>query len=156
MRASYNVLTEVAKLSQELVSLKTAQRYLTGQAKGFVSNTVQVQSRIVSSSQYAEYRAILCNFTFTGDKPDKRVISKLKFQMYNSSGSKINLTENVSDVHLEAYYSFPGDNPNEVELAVMIAVTGSPGSTDAFYGDFWVVSNDSGILSFKSNLSIPS
>lgn len=146
---------KITKLSQDLISLKSPQRYLTGQAKGFVSNTIRVNSRIIRISQGYELRGIRGTFKFTGDKVEKVVIPKLKFQLYNSSGGKIPVTDSIvtGSVTIYAMSFGQGDKPNETEFAVYFYTSGQTGTTDAFYGDFWCVGNDSGILKYDFDLS---
>lgn len=154
---SYNtslLLRKVVKCQQELVSLKAHQRYLTGQAKGYVSNTVRVTSRVLNSQAGYQRRAVLCALLFTGDKPDKVTIPTLRFQAYSSSGTPIYPTQGVSygSLFIYAINQMAGDTPNTSEIAVEFMIT-DQGTADAFYIDFWTVSNDTGVLSFLQDLT---
>lgn len=154
--ATSQLAREITKLSQEMVSLKSPQRYLMGQVKGFVSNTIRVNSRIIATRSGYEYRGILGWAKFITDKPEKRVNAKLKFQLYSSTGIPISLDRQGSGVAIEALQSSAGDNPNEMWFLIWFDISGAQGSTDAFYGDFWVVANDSGILTYMSDVEGPS
>lgn len=150
------LLREIAKCERELVALKSPQRYLMGQVKGFVSNQVRVDSRVLAQRSGYEYRGILGWFKFLGDKPLKQVNSKIKFQLYNSSGSPINVSlSQGSGVTVEALESSRGDNPNEMWFIAYFDTSGAQGSVDAFYGQFWCVSNDSGILVYEGDIQGP-
>lgn len=150
------LLREIAKCERELIALKSPQRYLMGQVKGFKSNEITVNSRILATRSGYEYRGILGWAKFVGDKPNKRVNAKLKFQLYNSSGNPIDVgTSQGIGVVVESLQDGAGDAPNEMWFIMYFDTSGSQGATDAFYGKFWVVANDSGILSYMSNLQGP-
>lgn len=144
---------EVARLGQELVSLKAPQRYLVGRAKGYESNKVRVISRILDNQGGYQLRGILGVLKFEGDKVDKTVIPMLKFQLYNSNGYPISpsLTPDNGKVVIYMMESVSGDTPNVTEFSVDMLMS-NQGTADAFYADFWCVGNDSGIISYLRDL----
>jgi len=166
--ASYqeSLLTrQVVKLQQEMISLKAPQKYLVGNAKGHVSNTVRVTSRLLSEQTVNEgteespvwvtyqLRGILGVFRFEGDKLGKTVIPILKFQLYSSNGQKSYpvATMEMGKVFIQLMESTAMDAPNIMEFSVDMLLTAQK-PADVFYGDFWCVGNDSGILTYIRDL----
>ena len=144
---------EVTRLSQELISLKTPQRYLVGNARGYESNKTTVTSRILNDQGGYQTRAILGVLRFVGDKPNKTVIPILKFQLYNSNGNKISPVADfeLGKVFIQLIESVAGDSPNVTEFSVDMLLL-NQGTADAFYADFWCVGNDSGIIGYVRDL----
>lgn len=150
-----SILRDVAEMERTLVALKSPQRYGMSQVKGFKSNTVRVVSRILESVSGYELRGIRGYFSFRNDKPGKQVIPTLCFQLYNSRGVAIKYqtpemaTEEVTMMSIQV---LPGKEGEESLLLAEFEVAGSSGSTDAFSADFWVLSNDSGVLTYEGDL----
>lgn len=148
--ASYleSLLTKkVTKLSQELVSLKTHQRYLTGQTKGYESNKLRITSQVAFTQGGYTWREIYVELTARGDHLNKTLIPDLRIQLYNSSGTPIKYGAGMWNDNINLYYSmdWAGASNNEHHFLVNLYIV-KQGTPDAFYGDFWVVANDSSIL----------
>lgn len=140
---------QVADLEQELIKLKTPQRYAQKQVKGYISDTVSASSRIKSQQSGYELRVLNARFRFVGNKPDRTVIGRIFFQLYNSNGQKINPVYQYYSETSPAFYLYqiyPTDNVNELGFDLSFQISGSSGSTNAFYGEFWAVTNDNGLL----------
>ena len=150
------VLRDLIKLQQEMVSLKAPQRYLTGQTKGYKSNTLRVDSQVAWTRGGFTWREIFCELQFLGDRADKTVIPTLKFQLYNSQGQPINTQAGITNNQLALYGigSRAGDTPNDHRFVLLIYIV-SDSTPDAFYANFWCVANDSGIISLKERFVTP-
>jgi len=149
------VLREIVRLKQELVSFKTPQRYLTGHTKGFESNKVRAISRIAFTEGGYEWREIFIELTAVGDHLNKTLAPTLRIQLYNSNGTPIKYGAGMwnDNVNLLYMMNWSGDNPNEHKFLVLLYIVKSAGTTDAFYGDFWVVANDSSVMSLTATRS---
>lgn len=147
---------KIVGLSQELKSLKTSQKYLTGQTMGYESSKVRINSRILQQHGGYTQWAIYCRIKFTGDNLGTAAIAKPRYQLYDKNGNKIYVETEEIDAYnpYDKVYTdfkglclsgFPGDAPNVyyTELYFYL-VTESSGNSN-FYGDFWFVSNDNGI-----------
>ena len=140
---------QVVDLEQELIKLKTPQRYAQKQVKGYTSNIISVNSRIQTSVSGYELRVLNARFRFVGNKPDRTVVGKMFFQLYDSSGQKINPVYSYYSETLPSFYRagvYPTDNVNEIGFEVSFQHSGASGTTDAFRGEFWAITNDNGIL----------
>lgn len=137
---------KITNLSQELVSLKAHQRYLTGQATGLKSNKIRIQSSLIDTGVY-KYRTISSEFVITGSLPSKAILSDLLFQLYDSSGNPINYAAGMwgeqEPVVLGEIDDWAGSAKNEWHTLIYLYTPGvQVDPPDAFYGDFWVVAND--------------
>lgn len=141
---------QVADLEQELIKLKTPQRYAQKQIKGgYTSDTVSIQSWIQSQQSGYELRVIEATLEFVGNKELRQIIGALVMRLYNSSGQEIFPDFSGMDYTKPAVYEYtryPSGDVNRFRFDVSLAVSGTQGGTDAFRGDFTVVANDKGIL----------
>lgn len=149
------LLREVTRLGQELVSLKAPQRYLTGQTKGYESNKTRANSRVAFVVEGYEWREIFIELTATGDHINKMLIPTLRIQLYDSGGHPIRYGAGQWNdrVGLLSAVDWATDKPNEHKFSVLLYIAGRQGTTDAFYGDFWVVANDSSIMQVTATRS---
>ena len=149
------LLREVTRLGQELVSLKSPQRYLTGQTKGYESNKVRATSRVAFTQDGYEWREIFVELTVIGDHTNKTLVPTLRIQLYNSSGYPIPYGAGQwnDKVGLLSAVDWATTSPNEHKFSVLLYIVGSQGTTDAFYGDFWAVANDSSIIKITATRS---
>lgn len=153
--ASYqeSLLTrQVTELQQELVSLKAPQRYLTGNTRGYQSNLVRATSKVAFIVSGYEWREIYIELTVRGDHAEKILTPTLRIQLYSSSGNPIPFGAGQwnDKVGLLSAVDWAGDSPNEHKFSVLLYIVGSQGTTDAFYGDFWAVANDSSIINISA------
>lgn len=145
--ASYqeSLLTrKITKLSQELVSLKAHQRYLTGQAKGFESNKVRVDSQD-HSTPGNNYKTVYVELTVTGSLPGKTIVPTIRVQAYNSQGEPIPYTLDWWEFHERPFFSFmnefAGVNKNEYRYVIFFYELSSDIPLDDYSIEFWVLSN---------------
>lgn len=136
-----SLLGEVARLKQELVSLKTPQAYGTKQIKTYSSNKVEVRGINFQNTIWG-FRAIV---KFIGDKPSKNVLGVLKSSITWDDAS---ISREQLEVSQVAQWK---GTANEVYFYVNMHHTNQTSSynSENFTATFWVVGNDSGILTVE-------
>ena len=120
---------KVTKLTQELKSLKTGQRYLVGQTMGYVSDSVNVNTKIYEFPGTSYGYGYNCfRIKFIGDHLDRTVIGDLKIKGIRSNGVVVNLVPFVM-MYVSDYESKPAlvslgqkrtEKKNEIEFYVCI------------------------------------
>lgn len=147
-----SLVREVIRLEQELVSFKTKQIYRTGQSKGFVSNTLRVDSQIAFTRDGYEWREVYVELKLIGDHADKIIAPVLRTQLYSSSGAPIYYGAGYGNdsVNLLTRAEKAESANNEYSFLVNFYIVKATGTTDAFYAHFWCVANDSGILTLTT------
>ena len=106
---------------------------------------------MLRSVEGAELRGIYGEFSFVGDKPNKQVITKLQYVLYGSDGQVAQASVNQGQgIQINLFSMAIGDAPNENIFSVLFSE--SDGTHGAFYGDFWTIGNDSGILKYNGDI----
>lgn len=147
---------KIVNLNEELIKLKTPQRYGMKDIQVFESNTVNVSSHTFPMTspggQYSFTGSAtnILRLRFTGNKPDKTVIGWLNVAITVKSGP-------AYDYGLIPYFKqYRGSKPNELEfLTVLYGGNDFLGhSYTVFDGALTVLSNEQGELSIIETYDI--
>lgn len=152
---------EITKLSQELVSLKTAQRYLTGAAIGYKTESLRVNSHFEYSVEDPDGNiiylwTIYVRLRFSGDYIDKTTIPSLQLQAYDYTGKAIepDITGSwqIGNLYWGNYGNKSVEKDNEHDFMALLYMPTYYSGSNPFYCDFWCVSNMTGRLALVERL----
>ena len=143
-----NLERRLNKISEDLIQLKTRQRYGMNQVQSFQSNSVHANCVVFkedSSSGTTIYSSgiDILRLKFIGNKPEKTVVGKLNIQI-NGDGQTYVAPTFQKDLR--------GASPNILEWIVYVGGVGQ--SNPSWSVDFSVLSNENGLLSIAESHSI--
>lgn len=143
-----NLERRLNKVSEELIQLKTKQRYGMNQVQSYQSNSVHADCVVFktdTSSGTTVYSSgiDILKLRFTGDKPSKTVVAKLNIQI-NGDGQTYVAPTFQKDLR--------GASSNVMEWVVYVGGVGQV--NPSWSVDFSVLSNENGLLSIAESHSI--
>lgn len=143
----------LVKLENELIQIKSRQRYGTSDVKAYTSNTLSVNSTSIGRYYIQEAPEMgdfyvagmdIYHLRFTGMRPDKTVIGVL------------NVSQNAPQYAGFFNKTYRGANPNIIEWVVCWHASNLGSNPPSFRVDFSVVANENGLLEVAETWSLKS